>query len=105
MTTLRTKWIADDFSEALRRRGWPPRGHQPSRAKTHRRRRQVDWDGLAPAPTTLALQALGEDRYRISVKRESHGAAGAYIDTRVQAGDILDVSAPRGSFTLCCGGI
>jgi ferredoxin-NADP reductase/MOSC domain-containing protein YiiM/ferredoxin len=41
-----------------------------------------------------------EDRYRISVKREPQGAAGAYIDTRVRAGDILDVSAPRGSFTL-----
>jgi ferredoxin-NADP reductase/MOSC domain-containing protein YiiM/ferredoxin len=41
-----------------------------------------------------------EERYRISVKREPHGAAGAYIDTRVQAGDILEVSAPRGSFTL-----
>ena len=44
--------------------------------------------------------APSEDRYRISVKREPHGAAGAYIDTLVQAGDILDVSAPRGSFTL-----
>ncbi len=44
--------------------------------------------------------APSEARYRISVKREPHGAAGAYIDTRVQAGDILDVSAPRGSFTL-----
>src|SRR5262249_28004773 len=41
-----------------------------------------------------------EDRYRISVKREPHGAAGAYIDTRVQADDVLEVSAPRGSFTL-----
>jgi len=41
-----------------------------------------------------------EDRYRISVKREPHGTAGAYIDTRVQAGDLLDVSAPRGGFTL-----
>jgi ferredoxin-NADP reductase/MOSC domain-containing protein YiiM/ferredoxin len=40
------------------------------------------------------------DRYRISVKREPHGAAGAYIDTQVKAGDVLDVSAPRGSFTL-----
>jgi ferredoxin-NADP reductase/MOSC domain-containing protein YiiM/ferredoxin len=44
--------------------------------------------------------APSEERYRISVKREPQGAAGAYIDTRVQAGDILDVSAPRGSFTL-----
>ena len=37
--------------------------------------------------------SLSEDRYRISVKREPHGAAGAYIDTRVQAGEVLDVSA------------
>jgi MOSC domain-containing protein YiiM/ferredoxin-NADP reductase/ferredoxin len=44
--------------------------------------------------------APGGDRYRISVKREPQGAAGAYIDTRVQAGDLLDASAPRGSFTL-----
>ncbi len=62
---------------------------------------------LRPAPDESALLrsyslsgAPSEDRYRISVKREPHGAAGAYIDTRVQAGDILDVSAPRGSFTL-----
>ena len=62
---------------------------------------------LMPGPDESALLrsyslsgAPSEDRYRISVKREPHGAAGAYIDTRVQAGDILDVSAPRGSFTL-----
>jgi ferredoxin-NADP reductase/MOSC domain-containing protein YiiM/ferredoxin len=62
---------------------------------------------LKPQPDETALLrsyslsgALSEDRYRISVKREPHGAAGAYIDTRVEAGDILDVSAPRGSFTL-----
>jgi ferredoxin-NADP reductase len=62
---------------------------------------------LTPRPDESALLrsyslsgAPSEDRYRISVKREPHGAAGAYIDTRVQAGDILDVSAPRGSFTL-----
>jgi ferredoxin-NADP reductase len=47
---------------------------------------------LSGAPST--------DRYRISVKREPHGAAGAYIEARVRTGDILDVSAPRGSFTL-----
>jgi ferredoxin-NADP reductase/MOSC domain-containing protein YiiM len=43
------------------------------------------------------------DRCRISVKREPHGAAGAYIETRVHEGDLLDVSAPRGSFTLRLG--
>ncbi len=40
------------------------------------------------------------DRYRISLKREPHGIAGAYIDEKVQTGDVLDVSAPRGTFTL-----
>ncbi len=32
-----------------------------------------------------------------------HGVAGAYIETQVQVGDVLDVSAPRGSFTLGSG--
>ena len=40
------------------------------------------------------------ERYRVSVKREAHGAAGAYIDDKLQVGDVLDVSAARGSFTL-----
>ena len=39
-------------------------------------------------------------RYRVSIKREPHGAAGAYIDDKLQAGDVVDASAPRGSFTL-----
>jgi ferredoxin-NADP reductase/MOSC domain-containing protein YiiM/ferredoxin len=62
---------------------------------------------LRPRPNESALLrsyslsgAPSKERYRISVKREPQGAAGAYIDTRVQTGDILDVSAPRGSFTL-----
>ena len=62
---------------------------------------------LRPRPDESALLRSyslsgtpSENRYRISVKREPHGAAGAYIDTRVQTGDILDVSAPRGSFSL-----
>jgi ferredoxin-NADP reductase len=38
--------------------------------------------------------------YRVSVKREAHGAAGAYIDEKVAVGDVIDVSAARGSFTL-----
>ena len=57
-------------------------------------------DGSALLRSYSLSGAPSEDRYRISVKREPHGAAGAYIDTRVLAGDILDVSAPRGSFTL-----
>jgi ferredoxin-NADP reductase/MOSC domain-containing protein YiiM len=42
-------------------------------------------------------------RYRISVKIEPQGAAGAYLGSRVRSGDILDVSAPRGTFVLQSG--
>jgi ferredoxin-NADP reductase/MOSC domain-containing protein YiiM len=40
------------------------------------------------------------ERYRISVKIESNGAAGQYLREHVKVGDALDVSAPRGSFVL-----
>jgi ferredoxin-NADP reductase/MOSC domain-containing protein YiiM len=42
----------------------------------------------------------GAPEYRISVKREPHGAASGYLHTRVRVGDQLDVAAPRGTFTL-----
>ena len=40
------------------------------------------------------------ERYRVSVKQEAHGAAGAYIHEKLQVGDIVDASAARGAFTL-----
>ena len=62
---------------------------------------------LRPAPDAPALMRSyslsdepGERSYRISIKREPGGAAGAYFDEKLQIGDVLDVSAPRGSFTL-----
>ena len=62
---------------------------------------------LKPAPGAPALlrsySLSGEpsdDRYRISVKREAGGVAGAYIDAQIQVGDALEASAPRGNFTL-----
>jgi ferredoxin-NADP reductase/MOSC domain-containing protein YiiM len=62
---------------------------------------------LRPAPDAPALlrsySLSGEprdDHYRVSIKRETHGAAGAYVETQVRIGDVLDASAPRGSFTL-----
>jgi ferredoxin-NADP reductase/MOSC domain-containing protein YiiM len=65
---------------------------------------------LRPAPDGTALlrsySLSGEprgDRYRVSIKRETHGAAGAYIDAQVRIGDVLEVSAPRGNFTLRSG--
>jgi ferredoxin-NADP reductase/MOSC domain-containing protein YiiM len=62
---------------------------------------------LEPAPGAPALMRSyslsGEpsaERYRVSVKRESHGAASVYVDDRLEVGDIVQVSAARGSFTL-----
>jgi ferredoxin-NADP reductase len=56
------------------------------------------------APALLRSYSLsGEpsaERYRVSIKREAHGAAGAYIDDKLQVGNVLDLSAARGSFTL-----
>jgi ferredoxin-NADP reductase/MOSC domain-containing protein YiiM len=55
-------------------------------------------------PPLLRSYSLSSDpstaRYRISVKAEPHGAAGAYLHEHVAVGDALDVSAPRGSFVL-----
>jgi ferredoxin-NADP reductase/MOSC domain-containing protein YiiM len=43
------------------------------------------------------------ERYRISVKVEAHGVAGAILSRHVHEGDGLDVSAPRGDFVLQTG--
>jgi ferredoxin-NADP reductase/MOSC domain-containing protein YiiM/ferredoxin len=42
----------------------------------------------------------GAGNYRVSVKREMNGAVSSYLHDHVQAGDTLEVSAPRGGFTL-----
>ena len=43
---------------------------------------------------------LSDEHYRVSVKVEPNGAAGSYLNNNVRTGDVLDVSEPRGSFTL-----
>jgi ferredoxin-NADP reductase/MOSC domain-containing protein YiiM/ferredoxin len=45
----------------------------------------------------------GADEYRISVKLEPGGAAGTYLHNHVEAGDTVEVAAPRGTFTLRAG--
>jgi ferredoxin-NADP reductase/MOSC domain-containing protein YiiM/ferredoxin len=39
-------------------------------------------------------------RYRITIKEEPHGIAGTYVRKQLRTGDVLDVSEPRGAFTL-----
>jgi ferredoxin-NADP reductase/MOSC domain-containing protein YiiM len=62
---------------------------------------------LRPAPDVPPLLRSyslsgepSEARYRISVKRNTGGVAGAYIADGIRPGDIIEMAAPRGGFTL-----
>jgi ferredoxin-NADP reductase/MOSC domain-containing protein YiiM len=58
--------------------------------------------GSAPAlmrSYSLSGEA-GTTYYRVSIKRENRGAASTYLNDELQVGDVIDVSAARGSFTL-----
>jgi ferredoxin-NADP reductase/MOSC domain-containing protein YiiM len=62
---------------------------------------------LKPAPEKPALlrsySLSGEpsaERWRLGIKREPNGVAGAYVDSVLKVGDVIDASAPRGGFTL-----
>ncbi|MGV9234744.1 MOSC domain-containing protein [Streptomyces nigra] len=54
----------------------------------------------APIRSYSLSAAPGSGRYRISVKREPHGTASAYLTTALRPGAVLDVAAPRGDFVL-----
>jgi len=63
-------------------------------------RLHVDPD-KAPVLRSYSLSDLpGADHFRISVKSESNGIGSSFLCNRAREGDVLDVSAPRGSFTL-----
>ncbi|HET7105424.1 MAG TPA: MOSC and FAD-binding oxidoreductase domain-containing protein [Candidatus Acidoferrum sp.] len=58
----------------------------------------------ASGPAVLRNYSLSDlpatDHYRVSVKRETNGTASTYLHTQIRVGDIVDVAAPRGGFTL-----
>ncbi|SFO94986.1 MOSC domain-containing protein YiiM [Bradyrhizobium sp. Ghvi] len=60
--------------------------------------------GPTSAPGLMRSYSLsgepGAASYRVSVKRESHGAASTYIDDELKVGVIVEASAARGTFTL-----
>jgi ferredoxin-NADP reductase/MOSC domain-containing protein YiiM len=57
--------------------------------------------GKPPLLRSYSLSDLpAADHFRISVKSELNGVGSAFLCNRVREGDLLDVSAPRGSFTL-----
>jgi ferredoxin-NADP reductase/MOSC domain-containing protein YiiM len=55
-----------------------------------------------PAPVrSYSLSSAPEaSSYRISVKREPHGAASGYLNRDLRPGALIDVAAPRGEFVL-----
>jgi ferredoxin-NADP reductase/MOSC domain-containing protein YiiM len=62
--------------------------------------------GAPPVLRSYSLSSLPDPgRYRITVKQEPHGLASTYVSTRLRAGDVLDVSEPRGAFVLRQGAL
>jgi ferredoxin-NADP reductase/MOSC domain-containing protein YiiM len=60
--------------------------------------------GKPPVLRSYSLSDLpAADHLRISVKSESNGIGSSFLCNRAREGDRLDVSAPRGSFTLRSG--
>ena len=57
--------------------------------------------GKPPVLRSYSLSDLpAADHFRISVKSELNGIGSSFLCNRARQGDLLDVSAPRGSFTL-----
>jgi len=57
--------------------------------------------GEPPVLRSYSLSDLpAADHFRISVKNELKGIGSSFLCNRAQEGDVLDVTAPRGSFTL-----
>jgi ferredoxin-NADP reductase/MOSC domain-containing protein YiiM len=59
------------------------------------------------APPVLRSYSLSDlpntGHYRVTIKEEEKGLASTFLRTRIKPGSNLEVSAPRGSFTLCSG--
>ena len=72
----------------------------PGQFLVFRLERDKDSDPILRNYSISSLPSAG--RYRISVKRAS-GTGSQHFHDRVRPGDLLQVSAPRGSFTLLSG--
>jgi ferredoxin-NADP reductase len=56
---------------------------------------------LPPFLRNYSISSLpGANAYRVSIKHEVNGIASSFLHNRVKAGDVLEVSAPRGAFVL-----
>jgi ferredoxin-NADP reductase len=61
-------------------------------------------DGHPPTSRSYSLSGSpASSGYRISVKREPHGTFSTFVHTNICTGAVLELSAPRGRFTLNTG--
>jgi len=61
-------------------------------------------DDAPPLLRSYSLSDLpGTEHYRVSIKEEENGVGSAYLRSQIKSGSVLEVSAPRGSFTLTPG--
>lgn len=61
-------------------------------------------EGRPPVTRSYSLSGPpGVATYRISVKREARGAGSTLVHDRLPVGTLVEVAAPRGSFTLAAG--
>jgi ferredoxin-NADP reductase/MOSC domain-containing protein YiiM/ferredoxin len=57
--------------------------------------------GAPPVLRSYSLSNLPDAGcYRITIKQEPNGVASTYVNTQLRLGDVLEVSEPRGAFTL-----
>src|SRR5499427_487951 len=60
--------------------------------------------GAPPVLRSYSLSNLpGSGHYRVTIKQEEKGLASTYLRTSIKPGSNVEVSAPRGSFTLRSG--
>jgi len=60
--------------------------------------------GAPPVLRSYSLSDLpGTGHYRVTIKQEEKGLGSTYLRTRIKPGSNVEVSAPRGSFTLRSG--
>jgi ferredoxin-NADP reductase len=58
-------------------------------------------DRQPPAARSYSLSGRpGSSGYRVSVKREPHGVFSTFVHSTIHPGAVLEISAPRGRFTL-----
>jgi ferredoxin-NADP reductase/MOSC domain-containing protein YiiM len=61
-------------------------------------------DGRPPTSRSYSLSGPPDSaQYRISVKREPHGIFSAFVHSGLRTNDVVEMSAPRGRFTLDAG--